>query len=50
MPDKLIRVETKEYYRREDGAITMRIEEKTFIGWRDGEEIWKTKTTSIPLF
>jgi hypothetical protein len=50
MSDELIRVETKEYYRREDGAITMVITEKTFLGWENGEEIWQTKTTSIPLF
>jgi|LakMenEpi03Aug12_release.lakeMendotaPanAssembly.Ray.scaffolds.fasta_scaffold4310153_1 hypothetical protein len=45
----LIRIEERRYYHRQDGGIIMKIEEKTFVGMRDGEEIWETKTTTIPL-
>lgn len=30
--------------------LIRKIEEKIFIGWTDGKEIWDTKTTTIPLF
>ena len=46
---KLIREETKRYYRLEDGGIIMKIEEKSFQEVRDGEEIWNTTSTTIPL-
>jgi hypothetical protein len=45
----LIRVEERRYYHRQDGGIIMKIEEKSFICMRDGEEIWETKATTIPL-
>jgi hypothetical protein len=45
----LLREETRSYYHRLDGGIILKIEEKTFIGMRDGEEIWETKVKTIPL-
>jgi len=49
MSEKLIRVETKRYYRREDGGIIMKIEEDSFQGMKDGEEMWHHSSISIPL-
>jgi hypothetical protein len=49
MTEKLIREETTRYYRREDGGIVIKTEEKTFIELRDGKEIWNTTATTIPL-
>lgn len=45
----LIREETRSYYHRQDGGIIMKIEEKSFIGMREGKEIWDTKSSTIPL-
>ena len=49
MTEKFIREETRRYYRREDGGIIMKIEEKFFLEMKDGEEVWDTKATTIPL-
>jgi hypothetical protein len=50
MSDTLIRVETKRYYHREDGSIIMKIEEDSFLGMKDGEEMWHHSSISIPLY
>lgn len=50
MTEKLIREETTRYYRREDGGIIMKIEDRSFQEIRDSEEIWNTRVTTIPLF
>ena len=49
MSEKLIRVETKRYYRREDGGIIMKIEEDSFLGMKDDEEMWHHSSISITL-
>ena len=49
MTQKLIREETTRYYRREDGGIIMKIEEKSFLEMKQGEEVWQVTSTTIPL-
>lgn len=49
MTEKFIREETRRYYRREDGGIIMKIEEKSFLEMKDGEEIWHISSITIPL-
>lgn len=49
MSDTLIRVETKRYYRHEDGGIIMKIEEESLLGMKNGEEMWHHSSISIPL-
>jgi predicted GNAT family acetyltransferase len=49
MTEKLIREEKTRYYRREDGGIIMKIEEKSFVEMKDGEEVWHVTSTTIPL-
>jgi hypothetical protein len=49
MTEKFIREETRRYYRREDGGIIMKIEEKSFLEMKDDEEVWHISSTTIPL-
>lgn len=50
MTDKLIREETKQYYRCDDGAVFMKICERVLQKINeDGTELWGTTTSTIPL-
>lgn len=48
MTDKLIHEETKQYYRRDDGAVFMKICERVLQKVNeDGTELWGTTTSTI---